>query len=225
MVYAWDRVWVNPREPSDTIVELDPANHDREGMLTVSGGAGRLATGAGLLWVPITHERPRWELVGVDIASGDEVVHARTGIGGWNVAYGEGAVWVSNHGESSLTRVDPETGKASTIDLGGIGQPSGIAVGFHSVWVSDTLNGVVYRVDPASGDIETVQIGDIGSGFQSDVAILDGSVWVTDPNDKAIVRIDPVTSTVTERIPLEYAPQDLIVGYGSVWVTVVEFPR
>jgi streptogramin lyase len=162
---------------------------------------------------------------GIDPLTGEEAVRARTGLDAYNVAYGEGAAWVSNYGDSSVTKIDPSSGEAVTIDLGGLGQPSGIGIGFQSVWVSDTLNGLVYRIDPATDQvIDEIRIADISQGYQSDIAVFEESVWVTSPETKTLVRIDPSTDRIVGRIPLPFAPQDLIVGYGSIWVTVVTSP-
>ena len=50
-------------------------------------------------------------------------------------------------------------------------------------------------------------------------------MWVTSPSSKAIVRIDPTTNTVRARIHVPYAPQNLVVGFGSVWVTLTANPN
>jgi peptide/nickel transport system substrate-binding protein len=50
------------------------------------------------------------------------------------VAFGAGSIWVANSGDGTVTRIDPATGKAVTIDVGG--SPHGIVVAAHRVWVS-----------------------------------------------------------------------------------------
>jgi class 3 adenylate cyclase len=225
LVYGADRVWVAPRQPSNVILAVDPRLRDIEETMRVAGNTGRLAFGAGLLWVPVAPGGRHWEVEGIDPLTGEEAVRARTGLDAYNVAYGEGAAWVSNYGDSSVTKIDPSSGEAVTIDLGGLGQPSGIGIGFQSVWVSDTLNGLVYRIDPATDQvIDEIRIADISQGYQSDIAVFEESVWVTSPETKTLVRIDPSTDRIVGRIPLPFAPQDLIVGYGSIWVTVVTSP-
>ncbi|MGH2596917.1 MAG: adenylate/guanylate cyclase domain-containing protein [Actinomycetota bacterium] len=224
LVYGWGKVWVAPRESFTTILEFDPHFRSVDRTLDVPGSTGRLGTGDGLLWVPVARAG-RWRLAGIDPDTGTVQVKVETALGGYNVGYGEGHAWVTNHDDSSLEKIDPETGTTTTIDLGGVGQPSGIGFGFQSVWISDPLTGVVYRIDPATDEIvDTIQLFKIGTGYQSDVVAFDGSIWVAGPNTNSIVRIDPSTDKVVARIRLPFAPLDLVVGYGSVWATVTAYP-
>ena len=51
-----------------------------------------------------------------------------------DIAAGAGAVWVTNGGDGTLTRIDPSTNATFTIGLGG--SPVGVAVGAGRVWVT-----------------------------------------------------------------------------------------
>ena len=52
-----------------------------------------------------------------------------------DIAFGEGAIWVSSFDAGTVTRLDPATGNVvATIPIGG--HPSGIAVGANRVWVT-----------------------------------------------------------------------------------------
>ena len=51
------------------------------------------------------------------------------------VAFGDGAVWVANSGDGTVSRIDPETYEVvKTIEVGGA--PAGIALSDGRVWVS-----------------------------------------------------------------------------------------
>jgi YVTN family beta-propeller protein len=51
------------------------------------------------------------------------------------VAVGEGAVWVANAGDGTVSRIEPRTGEVTrTIKVGG--RPEGLAVGAGAVWVA-----------------------------------------------------------------------------------------
>lgn len=66
---------------------------------------------------------------------------------------GAGAAWLANGDEGTVVRVDPETGAAETIDVGG--SPNGIAATEDGVWVSvydDTQSGRVVRIDPRTAE-------------------------------------------------------------------------
>jgi streptogramin lyase len=145
---------------------------------------------------------------------------------GYNVAFGEGSVWVSNPTGLSVMKADPETCDGKPIPLPGInGEPSGIGFGFGSVWVSDAESGVVYRIDPATDHVDPpIRVDDLSQGYQTDIVRLGDSMWVTVPAHNEIDRIDPITDQVRDRIQLPYAPQDLVPAYGSLWATVTRYP-
>jgi DNA-binding SARP family transcriptional activator/streptogramin lyase len=51
-----------------------------------------------------------------------------------NIAYGAGSVWVASYDTGRVIRLNPSTGAATTIHVGG--RPSGITVGDGRVWVT-----------------------------------------------------------------------------------------
>ena len=228
MVYGGGKVWVAPLSPPRKIEEIDPGWRRMERWLPVGGSTGRLAWGFGRLWVPVykTRASDRMEIEGIDPESGEIEVSAMVGYLGYGPEAGEGAIWDTNRGDSSLTKIDPSTGDTTKIDLGNIGYPAGIGFGFQSVWVVDDQNGLVYRIDPATDKIvDTIRIGPLGHPYWCDIRTLGDSVWVANPSTHQVLRIDPATDTVRARITFPYAPQDLVVGYGSVWVTLVRYPQ
>ena len=56
------------------------------------------------------------------------------GRGPSGVAIGEGAVWVANSRDGTVSRVDPEDGEPETLELGAV--PGGIVTAFGAVWTS-----------------------------------------------------------------------------------------
>ena len=99
---------------------------------------------------------------------------------------GEGAVWVVNRGDHSVTRIDPATNKVvATISVGhGIGEGD-IAVGEGSVWLSAPGTPLV-RIDPRANRTAQRFTGEGGGA----VAVAFGSVWVaTGPGTTS--RFDP----------------------------------
>jgi YVTN family beta-propeller protein len=56
------------------------------------------------------------------------------------IAYGEGAVWVANSGDGTVSRIDPNTNQVvATVRVGN--RPLGIAVGAGAVWVTVQATG------------------------------------------------------------------------------------
>ena len=56
--------------------------------------------------------------------------------------------------------------------------------------------------------------------FFSGLAVSRDSTWVIgDPNEPSLWRIDAGTGRLAQTIRLPYAPRDVAVGAGGVWVT------
>jgi YVTN family beta-propeller protein len=136
------------------------------------------------------------------------------------VAVGEGAVWVANLDDKTLSRVDPEKRTvARTISLDAT--PTGLAVGFGAVWVAHGLLGTVSRVAPQYTGVETIRppftrlVGDAGA--HGSVAVGAGSVWVAF-GDSSVSRIDPASRKVIATTFAGNTPSAIAYGSRSVWV-------
>ena len=89
------------------------------------------------------------------------------------IAWGEGAVWVANAGDDTITRIDPDSA-TRTIAVGD--EPVALAVGDGAIWVANRGDRTVTRIDPSSGDIvQTIEIGNAPAG----IAVTADGVWVT----------------------------------------------
>ncbi len=91
------------------------------------------------------------------------------------IAVGEGAVWVANSRDDTVSRIDPATrSPEAEIPVGRL--PSGIAVGAGSVWVANSLSGSVSRIDPRTNRVtETIDLG----GAPHSLALAGGHLWVS----------------------------------------------
>jgi YVTN family beta-propeller protein len=131
------------------------------------------------------------------------------------LAAGEGAVWVTNYNDNTVSRIDLATRAVDqTIQAGST--PSGIAVGARAVWVANNFAGTVSKIDPAADRI--VQSIPVGNG-PSGVAVGAGSVWVTNNSDGTLSRINVTTGTVVKTIALGGGATDVAAGPGAVWVS------
>jgi YVTN family beta-propeller protein len=90
------------------------------------------------------------------------------------IAYGEGALWVTDRGDDRVTRIDPSTSSAISIPVGD--EPAGIAVGAGAVWVANSADGTVSRIDPATNEV--VRTFHFGSS-PARITVSDGLVWVS----------------------------------------------
>lgn len=115
------------------------------------------------------------------------------------VAVGDGVIWVSNTGDSTVSRVDPDTNEA-TFSLNLPGRPGDLAVGpGGEVWVANPDLGAVQRIDPVTSSItpdRRVDLGDTGGGL--DLAI-DDFLWIS-VVERELVQVDPATGDVVRRL-------------------------
>ena len=160
------------------------------------------------------------------VASGDDAVlrimNGRTtaipvGRAPEALAVGERFLWVTNAGDGTVSRIDPDTARVSGDPIKVGGRPLDIAAGKDAVWVTSFTDGTVTRLDPRSGDVqgEPIRVGRHPRG----VAVGEGSVWVANAGDGTVTRIDPAKAAVVgDPIPVGQDPRELEVGEGFVWV-------
>jgi YVTN family beta-propeller protein len=131
-----------------------------------------------------------------------------------SVAFGHGAVWVTNAYANTVSRIDPETRSVrQTISVGN--SPSGIAVGEGGVWVANHADGTVSWINPDSNTVVgQIRVGNgptaVGLGY--------GSLWVTNSDDRTLSRIDLAGGAV-HTIRTGAIGRGIAIGGGSVWVS------
>jgi serine/threonine protein kinase len=140
----------------------------------------------------------------------------------------DGDVWVINQGDSTVNRIDPETGEV-TPAKSTHGIPTGIAAGVGAVWITNGFGSPsgtpqVVTVDPAT---ESVELAFPSSSAKAIVAAFD-SIWLADADRDLVLRYDPEDfGAAPEEIPTDesetesVAPRFLAVGSGAaegIWV-------
>ena len=147
--------------------------------------------------------------------NGKPIAEARVRTGPSAIAVGEGAVWVANVDDDSVSRIDLQTHvSVQTIQVGK--GPAGIAVGGGFVWVANGLGGTVSKIDPNTNTaVQTIPVGNGPSG----VAFGEGAVWVANSTDRSVMRIDPGSGRVRREIQAAAGADGIAVGDGAVWVT------
>jgi YVTN family beta-propeller protein len=132
-----------------------------------------------------------------------------------SIAFGHGALWVTNAYANTVSRVDAATRTVrQTITVGS--SPSGIAVGGGGVWVANHDDGTVSWINPLSNTVvREIRVGNAPLG----VAVGSGSVWVTNSDDRTLSRIDAETGDVLKTIATGAVGRGIAVGPASVWVT------
>jgi streptogramin lyase len=172
-----------------------------------------LSTGGGLLWVVdpsgavLAVDGPRAKVVHRFPVTLDRNVHV-------NAVYGGDSVWVASD-SGPLYRMDPDTGRVTTLDVGG-GVPflvdSGRLWGARpdALWAVDVATGRVARTVPLADSTEVMAL-----------AVGGDSIWVglRHPGRVgAVVRLAAGTGKAVGETPVD-VPARIVVAFGSAWVT------
>jgi YVTN family beta-propeller protein len=154
----------------------------------------------------------------IDPKTNKVIGHVSVGIEPDAAAVGEGAVWVTNLGDRTVSRVDPKQRTLeSTISLNAT--PSGIAVGAGAVWVAHSLLGTLSRIEPAFNQVsKTIPTPAVRSLFgRGGVAVGDGSIWAA-YGDSTVCRIEPASMRIVSTTFAGNGPSAIAFGHGSLWV-------
>ncbi len=205
------------------VVALDPRSGRPAGSpIRVGGGPGAIAVGEGFVWIAsgndtVTRIDPATR--GVKRAA----VHVAEPGG---IAAGEGAVWVTSRADGTVTRLDPETLRATGKPIPVGSEPADVALGAGAAWVANTADGTVTRIDASSDEPgDPIEVAD----YQVlSVSAGEGGVWVAKTDDRLarrieVARIDPASSQLDEPAARIGAaiPVELAAGGGGVWATLV----
>jgi YVTN family beta-propeller protein len=156
-------------------------------------------------------------LARVDAATGRTLGSTLAGEGPFAVVVHGGSIWVSNSGDSTVRRFDPNTFEQGPVQTVSVARkPSGMAAGEGAIWVANTGDDVVTRIDAGSRSPFQIPVGDGPSA----VALGAGALWVTNTAAGTVSRIDPETKTVVSTIRVGGAPSGIAVADGFVWVAV-----
>jgi YVTN family beta-propeller protein len=158
---------------------------------------------------------------------------------------GEGAVWVPDTGDGTISKIDTLTNRVvKTIRIGDAQAfykkqcepygsvhsfmgptftvrrcdlPSAVAVGNGLVWATKNDTRAIVALDPKDGHpVGTIPI----DATPFELSATDRMVWVTSYQDETIERIDPRTRAIVATITqLGQGPAGLSIGPQAVWVT------
>jgi YVTN family beta-propeller protein len=218
--YAWREgasISSAPVAPNATESPVKTLNNPEITKIVLGHQTQGIAFTPGAIWVAYDDEK-RSEKTGVfrvDPSTNQMVTSIQTGKEAGGAVAGEGAVWIGNLGERSVTRIDPETNRVvTTVAVGKY--PFGLEVGEGSVWVTNAGSDTVSRIDPKpNAVIATIPVGKQPSG----IAVGGGFVWVANTKGKSVSRIDPKTNTVVATIRVDGEPLTLTARGTDVWVS------
>jgi YVTN family beta-propeller protein len=208
-------VWI-ANGPYNEVVRVSPdANKvvDRIDTEECLGFDASIAVGGGAVWFVCATSLAR-----IDPASNDPLPLRYLGPVPRGIAVGLGAVWVSNSGQNTVSRINLQT-RQLTHTLTVAGDPRGLAVGEGAVWVVAFRDDQVSRLAARPGESITTESIHVGDG-PIDVAVGAGGVWVANSRDGTVSRIDPRTRKVVATIRLGNSPRGIAISANNVWVTV-----
>jgi ABC-type branched-subunit amino acid transport system substrate-binding protein/DNA-binding beta-propeller fold protein YncE len=223
-----------PRAP------LAPATWRRRGRYVLAAGLILLAAAIAAAIVALTGGGDNGTeplgngLAAIDPANGDVASFTELPTAPGNVAVGEGAVWVLNNEDRTVSRIDPETKEITdTFETSGV--PSELAVGEGALWIGNAggkgetnVMVSVSRMDPDSGRItRTARLRGEGSAYPvagtPRLAVGAGAVWAINP-DGSVARIDPASGRVVETIEAKGGAWTIAAGDEGVWYLRLEDP-
>ena len=217
-----DNVWVSSFDRA-SVARIDADTGEVvESLGVASQHAEGLAIGGGYLWItnPATVRRHGVETVSrVDLRSNKVVSTIPVGTTPIFDAFGEGALWVANYDDDTVSVVSAGSPEAETIELGPGCGPLGIATGFGSAWVACYWTQELVRIDPTTRKVAArIPIDDGPLGVSTGA----GSVWVTNRDSRTVSRIDPRSDKTVARIRLRapLSPFGIAASDDGVWVSV-----
>jgi branched-chain amino acid transport system substrate-binding protein len=236
---------VIPEAELPPVPEVARPRTRRRGLVLMGVGAVVLAAAVTAGVIALTRDSDRTiEAVGNAIAAidGDAVEYTQVGKTPSTIAVGEGAVWVLNADDRTISKIDPETREVvNTFGTGG--RTTDLAVGEGAVWVGNGAQtpgpfGITYTASISRLDPDTTQLAEpealpslaqnpaaISSGEDrvlgvSQLAVGAGAVWAINP-DRTVSRIDPDTGERRATVRIT-AGSAIAAGKEGVWAQAGE---
>ena len=236
-------VGVGSGAPGGSLIRIDPRTNQVAAQVAIGNDPSAMAADANGVWVA-EHDGTVWRL---DAHTG-RVISRSPAYGvpadlalvpGKVAAFGRSspgvAVVVNGPSDPGVVEINAAMGATTVFRIAdrgprfggdasaGAGAPR-VAAGPSGIWVARP-DRWVGRFDVNTGRLVqplfiALPRGQRGDSYFSGIAVGAGGVWVLgDPNDRRLWRIDPATARLAATIPLPFAPTDVAVGDGAVWVT------
>jgi glutamine cyclotransferase len=204
VVVAAGNVWV-VSETEGVVWRIDPTTYEVVETIQLNGNTLHLEATPDALWVV-----GGLGVRSIDFSTGTrhDAVYNRC----YDVAAGEGAIWVSQSGDNQLLQIDPSSHRVvATVKLEG--GPTGIVYGHDLVWtvLSDPKELVI--IDPVTGEVvhqESYMYVVHG------MAVGPENLWYTHPT--ALLSIQPMTWE-TGGFGTATGPARIVYFDGSLWAT------
>ena len=230
-----------PPRTTGVLVRVDPTSGQVLARVPVGNNPSALAADTNGVWVANHDDRSVWRVDPhtnrITLRSSAQGAPADLAIIPTGTVASPGSAVIVNGPEApNIVGIDAATGIVTAYNMGGTPFPSALpgslsgygsprlAAGPSGVWVARP-DSVVGRFDVNAGKlVEPLLIrrahDETQASYLSAIAVGAGAVWVVgDPVDPALWRIDPASGRLVATIRLPFAPTDVAVGNGAVWVT------
>ncbi|HEY5873170.1 MAG TPA: protein kinase [Gaiellaceae bacterium] len=208
------------------LVRIDPTTNDATDTIPVGNEPNAVSVAPTGVWVANRGDGTVWR-----IDPNTNVVSLKTSAHGkpTDLAVTLTRTFVVNGPQdANITVIDGATGREENVispASGGFFQGvASIGADGSDVWLGG-MDRRVSRLDVVTAELENPLFisppADEGSdSYFSSVAVADGDVWVIgDPLDHTLWRIDAETGKLNTTVRLPFAPKDIAVGGGAVWVS------
>ncbi|HEX8082770.1 MAG TPA: protein kinase [Solirubrobacteraceae bacterium] len=167
----------------DDLVEYDARSGEELGRLEVPAGITDIRATDDAIWI-VARRRPY--LLRVDPEERRIVLRRELAPKPLRVDVAAGYVWVTNHGDNTVARVDPESGEAVPIAVPS--KPYGIDATEDGIWVSCYGDHSVVKIDPRTSrvDGQPIPVGLNPTGVAVDARY----VWVASRAEDSVTRFE-----------------------------------
>jgi virginiamycin B lyase len=143
---------------------------------------------------------------------------------GYFMGAGFGSIWVMSGDKLARIRLADNSVTDIPIEgagsIGGLLDGTGLAVGEGAVWVPDVNRQVIYKVDPHTHQVVTRAALGMAGGSGGSIGVGEGALWViAGARKNELKRYSAETGTEEASISLASASSDVLVAFGSVWIT------
>ena len=206
----------------NTLERIDPkANKLIEPISELNKPCANPQSGFGSVWILNCGDGT---LARIDGKTGKVSKTIKTGADNVRAGLGTSAdsIWIFTDGKTTLSRIDPAENRV----VAEMRLPAGcnsMTFGEMSLWITCPQENRVLRVDPNLNVVsQRIEV----SAEPYAISAGEGSVWVYCKKEGKVERIDPKTNKVSKTIEVGVpnGDADIVVGEGSVWLSMPGFP-
>ncbi|MFC1670173.1 hypothetical protein ACFL20_07240 [Spirochaetota bacterium] len=127
-------------------------------------------------------------------------------------------IWVTNHGDNTLTKINASNNTPQTVDAGPDDYPQGITYANGYIWYA--TNHYIMKMDPVSNTIvDSIRYTDDWRTGRARSLAFDGTyLWTTDIQRKLLVKINPATLNIENNITIDINLMPITYAAGYLWV-------